>query len=328
MADSTVNSARTSAMPLPRLVASSVVRGAELGQSHGGVCILDFASGRIQYVVDWNTTEIDVEGRGGDRGLRGIAVIGSEVYVASSSAVLVFDRHWRLQHCWQNRYLRHCHEIAAYEGRVYVTSTGFDALLAFDLDTRSFIHGLHLRIEDGSLRLLAFDPRTPDGPQPSNQFHLNSVTRSRAGLFFSGLRSGDLLRLSDNRLTRVARLPVGTHNAQPFAHGVIFNDTAADRVCACFPGNEITIPISAPPGTTTRWTHAGDSRLARPLFGRGLCPLSSRYVAGGSSPSTISIYDLQERCVAAQLPLSLDIRNAIHGLALWPFEDRASPARS
>jgi len=42
--------------------------------------------------------------------------------------------------------------------------------------------------------------------------------------------------------------------------------------------------------------------------------------AGGSSPSTITLYDLEANQVAASVNLTMDIRNAIHGLEVWPYE--------
>ena len=61
-----------------------------------------------------------------------------------------------------------------------------------------------------------------------------------------------------------------------------------------------------------------DSKIARQGFGRGLCPLSDRFIAGGSSPSTISVYDLYSSKMVVSVNLSMDIRNAIHGLEIWP----------
>jgi hypothetical protein len=44
-------------------------------------------------------------------------------------------------------------------------------------------------------------------------------------------------------------------------------------------------------------------------------------IAAGSSPSTISIYDVEGRQVVGSVNLSMDIRNAIHGLEIWPFPE-------
>ena len=43
-------------------------------------------------------------------------------------------------------------------------------------------------------------------------------------------------------------------------------------------------------------------------------------VAVGSSPSTISVFDLENKKRVATVNLSMDIRNAIHGLEVWPYE--------
>jgi hypothetical protein len=66
-------------------------------------------------------------------------------------------------------------------------------------------------------------------------------------------------------------------------------------------------------------TDLDDSRLARQGYGRGLCVVNHRVVAAGSSPSTISLYDLKESKRLMSINLTTDIRNAIHGLEIWPF---------
>jgi hypothetical protein len=63
-----------------------------------------------------------------------------------------------------------------------------------------------------------------------------------------------------------------------------------------------------------------DSKIARQGFGRGLCPINERLLAAGSSPSTISVYDLEEGRRVGSVTLSMDVRNAIHGLEIWPFD--------
>jgi hypothetical protein len=44
-------------------------------------------------------------------------------------------------------------------------------------------------------------------------------------------------------------------------------------------------------------------------------------VAGGSSPSTISLYDFEAKQKVGSVNLTMDIRNAIHGLEPWPYDD-------
>ena len=74
---------------LPKLVATSVVRGSEKGQSHGGVYLIDFASQQVEQKIDWNTGEIDFAGRGWDRGLRGIEFTDDAIWIARVTSCFV-----------------------------------------------------------------------------------------------------------------------------------------------------------------------------------------------------------------------------------------------
>ena len=126
---------------LPKVIATSVIRSVSHGESHGGVYIVDLASRKIDQVVDWNTTAINWEGRGLDRGLRGIAFYQESTYIAASDEIFVFDKSFNIVKSFRNPYLRHCHEISIAGTNLYITSTGFDSVLVFDLTQERFIHG-------------------------------------------------------------------------------------------------------------------------------------------------------------------------------------------
>jgi hypothetical protein len=68
-----------------------------------------------------------------------------------------------------------------------------------------------------------------------------------------------------------------------------------------------------------KFTGVDDSKVARQGFGRGLGIVNERFVAGGSSPSTITLYDLERNLIVASVNLTMDIRNAIHGLEPYPY---------
>ena len=199
---------------LPRLIATSVVRGSQQGESHGGIFSVDFETQTGEQLVDWNTSNIDFEGRGADRGLRGIAFDGDDIYVAASDELFCYDRNFEIKDSWRNRYLKHCHEILRKDRRIFLTSTGFDSLLAFNLDTKKFDWGFKLSKPYGQWDGFTFDPLSQDGPRPDNEFHINSVHADDNGLFLCGLRCQGLLRLDPNwKPVEVCSLPSGTHNS-------------------------------------------------------------------------------------------------------------------
>ena len=306
---------------LPKLIATSVVRGTQQGESHGGVYTVDFGQREVVQHVDWNTSGIDFEGRGADRGLRGIEFDGDAIYIAASDELFRYDRDFKIQASYRNRYLKHCHEICRRDQTLLLTSTGFDSLLAFDLDRGEYVWGFHLQRPYDEWGGHTFDPRSNKGPRPVNAFHINMVHVDRSGIFMSGLHTRALLHLdSGMEVTEVCSLPGGAHNARPYRNGVLFNDTETDCVrYAGRNGESVAFKIVTYDDSEIEFAGIDDSKVARQGFGRGLCPIGERFVAAGSSPSTISLYDFEANQRVGSVNLTMDIRNAIHGLEVWPF---------
>lgn len=306
---------------LPTLIATSVVRGSQQGESHGGIYVVDFDRREGRQVVDWNSGDIDFSGRGADRGLRGIAFHGEDIWVAASDELFCYDGDFTIKGSFRNRYLKHCHEIAVFDTHLFLSSTGFDSLLAFNLVKKRFDWGFCLQKTYGNWGGYSFDPRGDLGPAPVNDFHLNSVYVDERGIHLSGLRTDALLCLDANRdVGIVCDLPAGTHNARPWRNGVLFNDTAND--CVRFvsrAGGEKAFRIKTYDESELEFAGVDDSKVARQGFGRGLTPWGDHFVIGGSSPSTITIYDLAANRRVGSVNLSMDIRNAIHGLEVWPY---------
>ena len=140
-------------------------------------------------------------------------------------------------------------------------------------------------------------------------------------MFISGLRTGGIFHVGDKgQLSRMAGLPEGVHNARPFRNGVLFNDTASD--CVRYVGRDGTersfaVPQYEPEELTH--TELADNKIARQAFGRGLCVINDEVVAAGSSPSTITLYHLESGSEITRVNFTMDIRNAIHGLEVWPY---------
>ncbi|MEM1403676.1 MAG: hypothetical protein AAGG55_10130 [Pseudomonadota bacterium] len=305
---------------MPRLIATSVVRGSQQGESHGGVYLIDTDSQALLKPVDWNKMDIDWSGRGWDRGLRGIAFFEDHIFIAASDEVFLFDQGFNLVDSFHNPYLKHCHEISVHGSHLFVCSTGYDSILGLNLETREFDWGLSVLSEGAAFGLRRFDPQSDDGPLLLNKLHLNNVFCNSGGMYISGIRTQALLRFDGERLSVMATLPAGVHNAQPFLEGVLFNDTQNDAVRFESPDTRkaYRVPRYAPHKLTH--TDLDDTNIARQGFGRGLCAIDENHIAAGSSPSTISLYDLREQRPQQVVSLTMDVRNAIHGLELWPYE--------
>jgi len=305
------------------MVATSVVRGSKQGESHGGVYTIDFEKQQVDQHIDWNRSNIDFEGRGADRGLRGIAFNGDDILIAASDELFRYDRSFKIKTSNKNHYLKHCHEICRFEQTLFLTSTGFDSLLAFDLDEKKYIWGFHLQRQYNQWAGHTFDPRSNMGPRPVNEYHINMVHVDHTGIYLSGLRTNALLHLNGKmEVSEVCSLPAGAHNARPYREGLLFNDTNSDCVrYVGFDGKNIAFKIETYDEGDIEFAGIDDSRVARQGFGRGLCPVGDRFVAGGSSPSTISLYDLRSNQKVGSVNLTMDIRNAIHGLELWPYDN-------
>ncbi|MDE0755294.1 MAG: hypothetical protein OSB26_11640 [Woeseiaceae bacterium] len=308
---------------MTKLLTTSVVRGSNQGESHGGVYLLDIDAQQVEQKIDWNTTTIDWRGRGADRGLRGIAFDGDVVYIAASDELFAYTPKFELIGSWQNAYLKHCHESCVYERTLYLTSTGFDSILCFDLDKRCFDRGIHIETQNFKFKATIFDSASNGGPLLLNKLHLNNVHCTKGGMYVSGLKSGGMLHFNGQSVFMSVELPAGTHNARPYRDGVLFNDTRADRLRYSGRGDGAEDRAMALPTydrQSLTHTNLDDSRTARQGFARGLCVISDSTVAVGSSPSTISVYDLAKNKQLLSVNLTLDVRNAIHGLEVWPFE--------
>ena len=324
----------------PRVVVSSVVRSTHQGESHGGVYVVDLADGSSEQVIDWDDASISWEGRGADRGLRGIALHDGLVYLAASDEIFVYDREFRPQGSFRNGYLKHCHEIAIDGDALYATSTGFDAVLRYDLRAGAFTDAICLRydafnewrrkaaqaatplvsVSRPMPRLTRFDPAGSAGPAPGDTTHGNNVARSAGATLVCGTRLARVVAVRGGRALTYARVPFGSHNAQPFRGGILMNHTRTDRIC--FLSRSCRIVRSWP---IVRYAaqdldHAAlPEDQARQAFGRGLAVLDDERFVGGSSPATVSLYDFDRPEPVVSVNLTRDVRNAVHGLEVWPF---------
>jgi hypothetical protein len=318
--------------PLPRVICSSVIRSVHQGESHGGVYLVDLESGAVEQVMDWADDGIDWEGRGGDRGLRGIAFHDGLIYLAASDEIFVYDAGFRRVGSITNPYLHLCHEIHVEGDRLYLASTGFDSVLEYDLKAARFVRGTSLRYariwrlrRTLGVRLRPafrrFDPEDAGGPAPGDTSHVNQVIVRDGGVFTCGTKLAGLWRIEDARPVRHASVPFGTHNTRPYGGGVLFNHTRSDRVMFADRAGSVLRSVPLPTYPPEELLHADLSEdLARPAFGRGLVELGDGLIAGGCSPATVTVYDIDAERVVTSVNITKDVRNAIHGLEVWPYD--------
>ena len=170
---------------------------------------------------------------------------------------------------------------------------------------------MHVATDQFRFKAAIFDPLGHDGPLMLNKLHLNSIHCAQGGMYVTGLKSGGMLLFNGKKVQMAAELPAGTHNAQPFRDGVLFNDTDADAVRYAGRGEgredrAMKVPRYAPRTGPTATRE--QSQTARQGFARGLCVLAPAVVAGGLSPSTVSVDDLAANERVMSVNLSMDVR--------------------
>ena len=301
------------------LIATSVVRGSNQGESHGGIYLLDLEQGRAAMAIDWNTAGIDWRGRGRERGLRGIAFDGDLVYIAAGDELFVYTPEFERVTSFRAPFLKHCQQIFRYKRRLYLTSSAYDSILGFDLDKMQFSWGLHIAAHADEFKATPFNPRGQHGPAPDNKLQLNQVFCDEKGMYISGLRTRGMLQYSGRRITIFVSLPEGSHNARPWRAGVLFNDTESNAVRYVTREKNRVFQVPHYPQEQLTHTNMDDSHMVRQSFARGLCTIDDQVIASGSSPSTITLHNVDTMKTTLSVNLSMDIRNAIHGLEVWPF---------
>ena len=297
------------------------MRGSQPGESQGGAYLIDLDAREARSVLDSGDGGLDGRSQHESWGLRGVAFDGDTVYIAASDALHAYTPDFRRIGSWRNAYLQQCHEIAVWERRLFLTSAGCDAILGFDLDSKSFDWGLQIVAQQFRFQARGFDPRKDDGPLMLDKLHLNAVHCTRGGMYLTGLKTGGMLLFNGRMIQMAVELPLGSRNARPFRDGVLFNDTEAHLLRYSGRDGSEDGAFRMPAYTAeSMLDREPDNRgAARQGFARGLAVLTDGQVAGGSSPATVAVYDLPRNGQVMSANLTMDVRHAIHSLAVWPF---------
>lgn len=320
------------------LLISSVIRSSHQTESHGGLYRVNFADGSKRQLLDWNDKTINWEGRGADRGLRGIAFESNQVWIAASDELFLFNSKFEILGRFRSRALKHCHEICISDGKLYLTSTGFDSILEFSLADRVFLRGWCLRKRIGLGRLgrrLGMDSMGPPRsfnlqddnakqwwPEAGDTLHLNSVhPAERGAISVAGTNSRSIVVLNPTtgEAGEYGEIQRGTHNARIVEEGrLLFNDTRNDQIKMTSKSGRVIQCFELPQLDSSRFLNSDlPDDHARPYFSRGLVLAGDRVFAG-MSPATINCWDRTTAEVICSISLTNDVRNAVHGLELVP----------
>jgi len=320
----------------PKIICSSVIRSSNKGESHGGVYIVDLETNKFEKVINFNDETIDWQGRGGDRGLRGIAFYKGNVILAASDEIFFYDKNFYQKKSYKNNYLKHCHEIFVHKNLLYVTSTGFDSILIFDLEKQIFTKGFCIRkrlkylqfllkkfrsqcTTAPEIELFKCYPNKNNGPKYKETIHINNTFFQDNKIFFSGTKLDGLFYIKDDKIKFCSKIPKTTHNVMFWNGNLLFNSTRQEQIInQDDKGNNLnSFEIKKYNNNILLHNELSDIH-AKQAFGRGLATYKN-LIIGGSSPATISIYKTGQHKAIKTINLTLDMRNAIHGLEIWPY---------
>ncbi|MFW5804154.1 MAG: hypothetical protein ACOCWG_02865, partial [bacterium] len=127
-----------------KLLASSVVRLTNKGSTHGHLYLIDVDKDESTEVLKWDNTNINWEGRGNARGLRGIAFYEDSIIVASGTHLLFLDKKFNIKKTFEHRLLGDIHEIFLYGNELVVTSTLYDLILFLNIETMKMSRGYYI----------------------------------------------------------------------------------------------------------------------------------------------------------------------------------------
>lgn len=308
---------------MTRLIATTTACASHSTGAGGSLFLVDLEMDRVLRPVHWSATGPESDGRGGNHGFRGVATRDDRVYVATSDELLELDLSFRMITAHRNRYLKDCQSLSVHGHHLFAASSAYDSILGFDLAAGEFNWALRI-VSDGRVHAARrFDPAGDAGPLEIAKLELNSLQCLAGGMYVAGAATGALLRFGGRAIGVVATLPEGAHDGIPLRDGVLFNDSSSGTVRFENSTARLALPL---PRLESELPPAGPGLpvAARTTGGRGLCALPDGRIAAGSTPASITVYDLELRQPVKVVSLSRDPRESIHTIAVWPH---AWPAR-
>jgi hypothetical protein len=305
-----------------RIIVSSVVRATHKGEAHGGIYIVDFEDKIFEEVIRWDDQMINWAGRGGERGLRGIEIYNNKIYLANHNALFAYDKNFNRLGIYPNRYLHQCHEICQHNDLIWLTSTGWESIIAFDPKREDYVKGYRIEIDNRKnpkiWKTIEFDPNKDVEFKGRDSYHINNIVSIGGDLFMSGADVPILFRLENNRFEKYMGIPIITHNPMPYKDGVLLNYTREHCTVHIDKKNFIKRRFKIPQFKNEDILHVVNynETTARQGFTRGLA-VKDNYIVVGSSPAHVALFHYDSCEPLSTIIISKDIRNAVHGLEIY-----------
>jgi hypothetical protein len=311
---------------LPTIIASSVIRSTHRGDSHGGIYRVNLETNEAVQMLDWNNPEINWDGRGGDRGIRGLAFFGHTLYAVAGNELFAFEQDGDFLikvASYPSRYLSLTHECWRHKEKLYICSGGTDSILVFDLVSREWTTSYYHN--SASIGAKSFDPNNnTEYPTPTNGFmHLDSVYANDDYMWYCGAFTDKLWRLDLNTGQTIGiQLQISdTHNARPRCSGYIYNLSRYSET-VFESGGKIQMKWKTPvPDLSTLINTHLPQDCAVTGYTRGMV-IYKNYIIVGTSPAAINVFKIdihQNENPIKTIQLTNDLRNSICGMALYEW---------
>lgn len=285
---------------------------------------------------------VDPNARGNGRGCRGIAVVNGRIYAASYHSLEVFDLALNRLGRLSDHSFTGLHEVAHVAGtdELWVTSTSIDMAALMNLSSGQVVRRVFARNTERIAAVSDASPMPVDATRDNRlaylghdfagdrgHLHLNAIAliEGRPVALFSA--RGMIVDLEAERvLCRDPRL-IGAHNLLPLGDGLlaVAGSPRASVLIVDWSQGEVVgeyCLLEAPP--VRAWVDAveegHDVAVAKPGFTRGLAARPKGGLVVGIAPACLVLLARDGASLAfeALFPLSRDVRDAVHGLAIAP----------
>ena len=300
-----------------KIICSTVVRAANQGDIHGGLYVIDVDSGEVLHHSPYAEDFVNDNERGGERGLRGIAVLDDRIILADSSGLIELDKetYQIVKRFEDNKIFKSIHEICYFNDSIWVTSTAYDSIARIDLDFNlaGFWEVVGESRSDYKMLSGLREINPGEAPEDDN-FHINSISANNNRLVFAGLIS----HLYDfDNMDVVVPMPMiqasksFQHNFYEYPDISVVNLTSFGHVALIDNVDFSKSQAVILPKTKNAVYHADD--IAKANWNRGIARHNDLLFIG-SSPARIIIFNLKTNKIEKDIQLETDVRCCIHGL--------------